>query len=222
MVQPQIPRPRMWSQPIHPPFFIILLLDTSTPFCHHPSWSRSPVCPHGNRYFPPLGGAQHSRCHATQLGSAPTCCGVHVLRKGRSDFDPPAQACSPPPSPTASASTLHWRTYFIRPETKTEFRMLVLPIQSRRRALAVTNENGTGKVSQTAAVQRRRHAHPGTRRDDQQNWQQPQKPGQRAPLPPAAALVAEHSFARRELPHDWWFWWFLVIFGDFLVIFDGF
>ena len=148
-----------------PPSSLFFSSDTFTPFCHHPPWSRSPVCPLGNRYFPPLGGAQHSRCHATQLGSAPTCCGVHVLRKGRSDFDPPAQACPPPPSPHRVRKHLTLANTFHPAGNKNRipYARSSNPVSSSR-TCCHERKLAQARCHRAAAVQRRRHTHPDTRK----------------------------------------------------------
>ena len=83
-------------------------------------------------------------------------------------------------------------THFIR-RKQTEFHMLVFPIQSHLRALAVKKNTGIGRCHRSAAGYRRRHTHPERTGQPAKLIAAAKCYGQRAPLPPVAALVVTHT-----------------------------
>ena len=83
-------------------------------------------------------------------------------------------------------------THFIR-RKQTEFHMLVFPIQSHRRALAVKKNPGIGRCHRLAAGYRRQHTHPERTGQPAKLIAAAKCYGQRAPLPPVAALVVTHT-----------------------------
>ena len=72
-----------------------------------------------------------------------------------------------PHLPIASAHTVRWRSYFLRPAGNRSH-MLVLPTQHRRRPLAVTNDTGTGRCAKSSSrAMKVAHSAQAHGRDDQ-------------------------------------------------------
>ena len=84
----------------------------------------------------------------------------------------------------------------------TEFHMLVFPIQSRRRALAVTNDTGIGRCHRSAAGHRRRHTHPDTDRTTSKSYSSSKVLWVKGAPATSSCTGGDTHLPRCELPHD--------------------
>ena len=162
------PRPRLWLKAIHLSFLIIPLLNTF-PYFATILVKQNRLCVRMVTEFSPLGGVVTAVATRLGLDFASTCCDCPRVEEGRSWLCPPGigmQATTT--SPPCLQAPCIGETHFIRRE-QTEFHLLVFPIQSRRRALAVTKNTGIGRCHRSAAGCRKAPHTPRHRKDNQQN-----------------------------------------------------
>ena len=152
--------------------------------------------------FSPLGGVVTAVATRLGLDFASTCCDCPRVEEGRSWLCPPGigmQATTT--SPPCLQAPCIGETHFIRRQ-QTEFHMLVFPIQSHRRALAVTKNTGIGRCHRSAAGHRRRHTHPDTDRTTSKTYSSSKVLWVKGAPATSSCTGGDTHLPRCELPHD--------------------